>query len=136
MSGVSKIRTGGGLTASVAFSREMNTSGTGVVGRGVTFGTKPVVFPEAGGAVGSGVAGTLVAFGTMPVVTSTPGGGVSRVSAKTKPGITRSRVHTTAMISRIPEVTSRTLCMEEPFVCSINIVTVVLKYGCFPTDCR
>jgi hypothetical protein len=44
-------------------------------------------------------------------------------------------MHTTAMISRIPEVTSRTLCMEKPFVCSINIVTIVLKYGCFPFDC-
>jgi hypothetical protein len=72
----------------------------------------PVVFPEVRRVLGSGAAGTLVPFGTGPVVTTTPGVVVSTVSAKTTPGITRKRMHTTAMISRIPEVTSRTLCME------------------------
>jgi hypothetical protein len=41
-------------------------------------------------------------------------------------------MHTVAMISRNPEGVSRTVRMEEPFVCSINIVIIALKYECFP----
>ena len=41
-------------------------------------------------------------------------------------------MHTVAMISRIPEGVSRTVRMEEPFVCSINIVIIALKYECSP----
>jgi hypothetical protein len=68
----------------------------------------------------------------VPVGASVPGGAVSGVSAKTTPGSTRMRMHTVAMISRIPEGVSRTVRMEEPFVCSINIVIIALKYECFP----
>jgi hypothetical protein len=132
MTGGSKIRSGGGLTAPVAFSREMNTSGSGVVGIGVTFGVTPLVFSRERRAVGTQGAGTLVTFGTVPVGASVPGGAVSRVSAKATPGSTRMRMHTVAMISRIPEGVSRTVRMEEPFVCSINIVIIALKYECSP----
>jgi hypothetical protein len=110
----------------------MNTSGTGVVGIGVTFGVTPLVFSRDRRAVGTGVAGTLVTFGTVPVGTSVPGVALSRVSAKTTPGSTRMMMHTVAMISRTPEGVSRTVHMEEPFVCSINIVIIALKYECSP----
>jgi hypothetical protein len=131
MTGGSKIRSGGGLTAPVAFSREMNTSGTGVVGIGVTFGVTPLVFSRDRRAGGTGVAGTLVTFGTFPGWISAPGVAFSRVSAKTTPGSTSMMMHTVAMKSRTPEGVSRTVRMEEPFVCSINIVIIALKYECF-----
>jgi hypothetical protein len=41
-------------------------------------------------------------------------------------------MHTVAMSRRTPEGVSRTVRMEEPFVCSINIVIIALKYECFP----
>jgi hypothetical protein len=35
-------------------------------------------------------------------------------------------------MSRTPKGISRTVRMEEPFVCSINIVIIALKYECSP----
>lgn len=106
MTGVSKIRSGGGETALVGFTRNLKTGGTGVVGTLVTFDTTLAGAPD-------------------------PGGVVFTVAAKTMPGIARRSMHTTKMISRNPEVVSRILRMEFPFFCSINIVMIALKYGCF-----
>ena len=64
----------------------------------------------------TGGAGMLVTSG--PVTAGTPAAGVvlSTVAAETRPGNTRRRVHTTAMISRNPGVVSRTVRMEEPLL--------------------
>jgi hypothetical protein len=107
MTGVSKIRNGGGLTALVEFARNLNTGGTGVVG-------------------------TVVTFGITLAETLSPVLALSKVAAKTMAGMARRRMHTIKMINRNPEVVSRILRMEFPFFCSINIVMIALKYGCSP----
>jgi hypothetical protein len=108
----------------------MNTSGTSVVGIGVTLGVTPLMFSRGRIAVGTGVAVTLVTFGTVPVGASVPD--VARVSAKTTPGSMRMMMHTVAMVRRTPEGVFRTVHIKKPFVCSINIVIIALKYECFP----
>src|SRR5665647_3442832 len=59
MRGVSKMRSGGGLTALVAFSRKMYTGGTGVVGMVVIFSTMLPVFTVERN-TGNGIACTSV----------------------------------------------------------------------------
>jgi hypothetical protein len=107
--GVSKMRSGGGLTIAVVFSRTRKTGGTGVVGIIVTFVSMPVmtagtgvVFSSFGRVV---VAGSLVIFGTKLATTEGTGDTVVvfRVSARTTLGSIRRLKHTTIRISRTPE---------------------------------
>jgi hypothetical protein len=107
--GVSKMRSGGGLTIAVVFSRTRKTGGTGVVGIMVTFVSMSVVtagkgveFSSFGRVV---VAGSLVIFGTKLATTEGTGDTVVvfRVSARTTLGSIRRLKHTTIRISRTPE---------------------------------
>ena len=133
MTGGSKIRSGGGLTAPVAFSREMNTSGTGVVGIGVTFGVTPLVLlkrQESGGNRSCRHAGDIrYRAGRGLCARCCLIHGFCEGDARK---YQRMMMHTVAMSRRIRKVCLRTVHMEEPFVCSINIVIIALKYECFP----
>ena len=107
--GVSKMRSGGGFTMAVVFSRTRKTGGTGVVGIMVTFVSIPVVtagtrvvFSSFGKIV---VAGSVVILGTIPVMTEGTGVAVVvfRVSARTTLGSIKRLKHTTIRISRTPD---------------------------------
>lgn len=107
--GVSKMRSGGGLTIAVVFSRTRKTGGTGVVGIIVTFVSMPVmtavtavVFSNFGRIV---IDGSLVIFGIILVMTEGTGDTVVVFwfSARTTLGSIRRVKHTTIRINRTPE---------------------------------
>jgi hypothetical protein len=103
--GVSKMRSGGGLIVAVVFSRTRKTGGTGVVGIMVTFvsiavvtGGTRVVFSSFGEIV---VAGSVVILATIPFMAEGMGVEVVvfKVSARTTLGSIRRLRYTTIRIN-------------------------------------